>query len=215
MQAALYLITPDGWPLERLLPVIDVALAAGVRWLQYRDKAAEKQVRESTARQLLQRCQEHGARLIINDDIALAARIGAHGVHLGEDDAGLEQARAILGGNALLGSSCYDSLARARQAAADGADYLAFGAFFASPSKAVTRRADSGLLVAARALGKPLCAIGGIEVRHAATLVAAGADLIAVISGVFAAPDPGSAVRGYQDAIAAGLRLRQTCHSPN
>ena len=116
-------------------------------------------------------------------------------MHLGEYDAAIDDARARLGAAAIIGVSCYDELARAQRAAAAGADYVAFGAFFDSPTKPNARRATPELLRQAGALGLPRVAIGGITPENAAIVVAAGADLIAVISGVFDAPDPAAAAR--------------------
>jgi len=136
--------------------------------------------------------------LIINDDIELAAVIGAAGAHLGEDDVDIAAARARLGRNAIIGVSCYDSLDRARELAAD-ADYLAFGAFFPSPTKPQARRATPDLLCAARAFGKPLVAIGGITPDNATALIAAGADFVAAISGVFGEDNIFAAARRYAE----------------
>ncbi|MGH8400781.1 MAG: thiamine phosphate synthase, partial [Gammaproteobacteria bacterium] len=136
--------------------------------------------------------------LIVNDDIALAQSIGADGVHLGRDDAPLEQARVQLGPHALIGVSCYDSLQLATEAAHAGADYVAFGSFFASPSKPDATHASVSLLAAAhRQLSVPICAIGGITPQNGTELVTAGADILAVISGVFAAADIEQAAHRY------------------
>ena len=135
------------------------------------------------------------AHLIVNDDIGLAAASGAAGVHLGEGDASIDEARARLGPRAMVGVSCYDSLARARQFAAAGADYLAFGAFFPSPTKPDARVATPQLLREAKALGLPVVAIGGITHDNASLLIEAGADAVAVISALFGAPDVRAAAR--------------------
>jgi thiamine-phosphate pyrophosphorylase len=140
-------------------------------------------------------CANHRVPLIVNDDVDLAAAIGAAGVHLGKDDADIAAARSRLGSGAIIGVSCYDSLERARDLA--GADYLAFGAFFVSPTKPSARRAAPDLLHAARAFGKPLVAIGGITPDNAPALVAAGADFVAAISGVFGQSDVEDAARRY------------------
>ena len=113
----------------------------------------------------------------------------------------MRDARAALGPAAILGASCYDSLALARAAVAAGADYVAFGAFFPSATKAATRRACPGLLRGAADLGVPRVAIGGITADNAPALIAAGADLVAVVNGVFGAPDPGAAARAFQRAF--------------
>jgi len=119
-------------------------------------------------------------------------------VHLGEHDATLAHARRALGAGAIIGVSCYDDLARARHAAAQGADYVAFGAFFPSTTKPGARRAAPSLLQASESLRLPRVAIGGITPDNACKLVRAGADLLAVISGVFDAADPVAAARAYR-----------------
>ncbi|HEY5802484.1 MAG TPA: thiamine phosphate synthase [Lysobacter sp.] len=192
----LYAITPDDNDTARLLARVEIALAAGTTWLQYRNKSADAALRGHQARELLPLCRRHGVALIVNDDWRLAADIGADGAHLGEDDGELAAARAALPG-AILGASCYADLTLAEQAAAAGADYIAFGAFFPSPTKPNARRAGLDLLRDSARLGLPRVAIGGITPDNARPLVEAGADLLAVISGVFDAADPASAVRRY------------------
>jgi thiamine-phosphate pyrophosphorylase len=187
----LYLITPDRAPDAALV----AALLPFAACLQYRRKQAADDVREREARALRALCAEAGVPFIVNDDPALAAGVGADGVHLGEHDAGITAARTLLGDDAIIGVSCYDDLARAAAASAAGADYLAFGAFYPSPTKPAARRAGPELLHAAAAYARPRVAIGGITPENAAPLVAAGADLIAVISSVFDAPDPIRAAR--------------------
>jgi thiamine-phosphate pyrophosphorylase len=188
----------DG-PRADLLDACAAALDGGAAILQYRDKStdAERRLREAHALQAL--CARHGVPLIVNDDIELAAAIGAAGVHLGEGDAALATARARLGAGAIIGMSCYDSLERARHFAAAGADYLAFGAFFPSPTKPQARRASPQLLRDARRLGLPLVAIGGITPDNARDLVDAGADAVAVISALFGARDVRAAARRFSD----------------
>jgi len=193
----LYAITPDETDTPRLLARVETVLAAGTTWLQYRNKAAGETLRETQARELLPLCRRYGVALIVNDDWRLAAAIGADGAHLGEDDGEIAAARAALGEAAIIGASCYDDLALARQAADSGASYIAFGAFFPSPTKPNARRASPQLLRDSAPLGLPRVAIGGITPDNARPLVDAGADLLAVISGVFDAADPAAAVRAY------------------
>ncbi|UHQ24133.1 thiamine phosphate synthase [Lysobacter sp. 5GHs7-4] len=193
-----YAITPDETDDARLLARVDAVLGAGAVWLQYRNKAADAATRERQATALLPLCRRYGVPLIVNDDWRLAARIGADGAHLGEDDGDVAAARQALGTGAILGVSCYDQGALARDAVAAGADYVAFGAFFPSPTKPHARRASLQLLRDAAPLAVPRVAIGGITPDNAPALVAAGADLLAVISGVFDAPDPAAAVRAYR-----------------
>ena len=197
MTRGLYLVTPDEPDSERLLARV-LPLLPFATWLQYRNKAAQPGLRASQAAMLQAACDAHGVPLIVNDDPVLAAAIGAAGVHLGEDDAAIGAARALLGPRAIIGASCYDDLARATRAAAAGADYLAFGAFFPSATKPGARHADPGLLRAAATLGLPLVAIGGITPENAGIPIAAGADLVAVVGGVFDAADPVAAARALR-----------------
>jgi len=193
----LYAITPDEPVTGRLLARVEAVLRAGASWLQYRNKAASEELRAEQALALQPLCDRFDVPLIVNDDWALAAAIGAAGAHLGEDDGELALARRELGEDAILGASCYDDAARARQAVFAGASYIAFGAFFPSPTKPNARRASAELLRETAALGVPRVAIGGITPDNARPLIEAGADLVAVISGVFDAPDPAAATRAY------------------
>lgn len=193
----LYLVTPDDTDSARLLARV-APLLAHVTWLQYRNKTASPRLRAEQAGLLQALCAGAGVPLLVNDDPRLAAEVGAGGVHLGEDDGGIAAAREILGDAAIIGVSCYDDLALARAAAAAGADYLAFGAFFPSATKPGARHATPALLEAAADLGLPLVAIGGITPDNGAIAVAAGADLLAVISGVFDAADPVGAARALR-----------------
>lgn len=190
----LYLVTPDEPDTARLLRRLRPVLAQA-RLLQYRNKPADAALRRGQVAALLPLCRDAGVPLIVNDDWRLAGELGADGAHLGELDGELNVARAALGAHAILGASCYDDLARAGIAAAAGASYLAFGAFFPSPTKPGAQRASLQLLRDAARYGLPRVAIGGIAPDNAGTLVAAGADLVAVISGVFDAPDPVAAAR--------------------
>lgn len=183
----LYAIT-DG-PRADLLDVVAQALAGGARLLQYRDKSVDNTRRHTEAAALRQLCTAHAIPLIINDDVALAHAVAADGVHLGKDDDDIDAARAVLGEEAIIGVSCYDSLARAQMAARAGASYIAFGAFFASPTKPLAPHAPLDLLRQSAALGVPRVAIGGITPDNGAFLVEAGADYLAVISAVFGAAD--------------------------
>src|SRR5690606_194801 len=194
----LYLITPDEPDTGRLLARVEPVLATGPCWLQYRNKAADGRRRHEQARALVQLCGQYGVPLLVNDDWRLALEVGAAGAHLGAGDGALEEARAGMGAQALLGASCYDDMDRARRAVAAGAGHVAFGAFFASSTKHAAARATPALLSDAGALGVPVVAIGGITPDNGRSLVEAGADLLAVIAGVFEAPDPVAAARAYQ-----------------
>ena len=172
--------------------------------VQYRDKSNNPALREQQAGELVELCNAHDARLIINDDVNLAARVGAHGVHLGRDDAGIDQARERLGDGAIIGVSCYNQWPLAQQAAAAGASYVAFGRFFASHTKPDAVQATPALLTQARReLDIPVAAIGGITAHNGAALIAAGADLLAVVQDVFAATDIREAAQRYQALFAS------------
>jgi len=182
----LYAITPDFAELEPLLRKVEQALKAGVALLQYRNKIISKDKRLLQAKELAPLARGYGVPLIINDDVEIAAAVGANGVHLGREDGDLAAARAKLPGR-ILGASCYDDLDKARAAVRAGANYVAFGSVFPSPTKPAAVRAPLSLFE--HDLGVPLCAIGGITLRNAPPLIAAGADLLAVISDLFDAPD--------------------------
>jgi len=200
----LYPVTPDPADDPHWLARIEAVLDVGVPVLQYRDKSSDDAQRLQRARELVRLCRARGTRLVVNDDPGLAAAAGADGVHLGRDDGTIAAARAALGRGALVGVSCYDSIDRARAAARDGADYIAFGAVFASGIKPGAVRAPLSLLaLGARETGLPVVAIGGIGLEHVPALVAAGADAIAVISAVFAAHDPAASTRAFRAALAA------------
>lgn len=196
----LYLITPDDPDPDRLL-ARSVPLLPFAACLQLRNKGVDAATLHAMGMRLRAACADAGVPFIVNDDPRLAAELHADGVHLGEHDGAIAAARTLLGAAAIIGVSCYDDLQRARDAAAAGADYIAFGAFFPSSTKPNARRADVDLLRASATLGRPRVAIGGITPENARDLVAAGADLIAVISGVFDAPDPLAAARAYSSAF--------------
>ena len=190
----LYAITPDGLGGVALLESTSLALAGGALIIQYR---AKSRADRETARGLSDLCRRYGALLIINDDPKLAVDIDADGVHLGRDDESIEQARRQVGSDRIIGVSCYGDLDRAREMAGRGADYLAFGSMYASPTKPEAARCRPEILPAARDFGKPVVAIGGITLDRAPDLIDAGADLLAVISDLFDAPDIGARAAAY------------------
>jgi thiamine-phosphate pyrophosphorylase len=204
--AGLYAVTPDTADTEGLAARVAAALAGGASAVQYRNKTADPVLRRAQAAALARVHALRGGLLIINDDAQLAAEVGADGVHLGEDDASILTAREIVGPDRLVGASCYDDLEHARAAVVAGADYVAFGSFFPSSVKPGARRAPIELLEAARGLGVPVVAIGGITAENAGALVEAGADAVAVISAVFAAADVENAARQFGAAFAGGGR---------
>lgn len=193
----LYVLTPDEPDTARLLARVEPVLAAGPALLQYRNKAADAPLRRTQAVALLALCHAHGVPLIVNDDWRLAGEIGADGAHLGGDDGDLRDARHALGDAAILGASCYDDIGRAHVAMSAGASYVAFGAFFPSTTKPGARRAGLQLLRDTSVATLPRVAIGGITPDNARLVIDAGADLVAVVGGVFDAPDPHAAALAY------------------
>ena len=186
MMRGLYAITPDMADTAALLAKVEQALKAGVALLQYRNKIISKDKRLPQARELAPLARGYGVPFIVNDDVEIAASVAANGVHLGKEDADLATARAKLPGK-ILGASCYADLEAAKAAIRAGANYVAFGSVFPSPTKPGAVRAPLSLFQSK--LGVPLCAIGGITLGNAPQLIAAGADLLAVISDLFDAPD--------------------------
>lgn len=183
----LYAITPEG---PGLLEKMRAALAGGLALVQYRRKSGTLE----EAKDILNLAREYRVPLIVNDSVELALAIGADGVHLGKEDGDLGAARKRLKGK-ILGASCYDRLDLAKQAVAAGADYVAFGSVFASPTKPGAVRAPLSLF--GQGLGVPRCAIGGVTLENAPQLIAAGADLLAVITDLFDAPDIAARARAY------------------
>jgi thiamine-phosphate pyrophosphorylase len=209
----LYIITtPMDGDADALVAATEAALRGGARVVQYRDKGDNQQRRQREAQALQAVTHEHGAAFIVNDDITLAAAVGADGIHLGRDDGNIRDARARLGSHALIGVSCYNELERGDWALAQGADYLAWGSAYPSPTKPDAPRAGPELLAQARQrFDVPLVSIGGITADNAGSLIAAGADAVAVISAVYAADDPESAAARLARACqpAAGSESQQ------
>jgi thiamine-phosphate pyrophosphorylase len=198
--SGLYALTPDCADTDLLVDRVRAALAGGATAIQYRNKTATSALRLAQARLLREACTVSGATFIVNDDVELAGMVRADGVHLGRDDTTVASARKRLDSQAMIGVSCYDSLARADAAVGAGADYIAFGSFFVSAVKPEAVRADVSLLSAAKLRWNvPIVAIGGITATNAGLLLAAGADAIAVISAVFDAPDAEAAARAFAD----------------
>lgn len=188
----LYAITDSQlMPGEKLFSGVEAALKGGCKFVQYRDKSQDTSRRLNDASKLLALCNQYNANLIINDDAQLAYRIGAQGVHLGQGDGDVRAARALLGEHAIIGVTCHDSLALAQNAINDGASYIAFGRFFASNTKPDARPAPLDLLTQAKAKFPQtvITAIGGINLNNAPEVLTAGADLVAVCEGLFAASD--------------------------
>jgi thiamine-phosphate pyrophosphorylase len=194
----LYALTPDEPDTAALVAAVRAAVAGGAAAVQYRSKRADAALRRVQAAALAALCREARVPLIVNDDLELALEIDAAGVHLGRDDGDLAAARRRLLPGKLLGASCYDRLDRAARAVAAGADYVAFGSVFASPTKPAAVRAPLTLFgEAKRRLGVPLVAIGGITLENARAVVEAGADSLAVITALFEADDIAARARGF------------------
>lgn len=186
----LYVITPQRYPdSARLRSEVRQALEGGAAMVQFRDKSGDADWRRSVAAAIQAECAYFEVPLIVNDDAQLAAEIGAAGVHLGRDDPRPDEARAVVGPNAVIGVSCYDDLDRARVAVQHSADYLAFGSVFPSGNKPQAVHCPLGLLGEARQFDLPLVAIGGITPENGRAVVEAGADSLAVIAAVFDAAD--------------------------
>ncbi|HET8790196.1 MAG TPA: thiamine phosphate synthase [Modicisalibacter sp.] len=184
----------------QLLSGCQAALRGGLALLQYRDKSGDDELRWRQARALAPLCETYGVPLIVNDDLALAQRLRAEGfsgvgLHLGQRDGSLREARKRLGLDAIIGATCHARLDFAERAAADGASYLAFGRFFASRTKPEAPPASLELLAQVGRFGLPRVAIGGIDSDNASMVHAAGADLLATVHAVFGGADPEARVR--------------------
>jgi thiamine-phosphate pyrophosphorylase len=207
----LYAVTDPALLPEGILGArVGQAIQGGARVVQFRDKTADPRARRRRALLVLATCRENGALCIVNDDAALAAEIGADGVHLGRDDGDASRARDVLGPDRLVGVSCYDQPALAAAAAAAGADYVAFGSIWPSATKPGAVRAPLGLLAtAARELAIPIVAIGGITRTNAAETIAAGAHCVAVVRDLFGDPDARVAAQVLSAACERGrARIR-------
>jgi len=201
----LYGVTPEWEDTPSLLDAVTRAAQGGMTALQWRRKTGDPAQRMEQALQLAQLCKQLGVVFIVNDSIEMALRVGADGAHLGRDDGPLDQARQALGPGKILGCSCYDQPELARQGLAAGADYVAFGALYPSSVKPGAVRATLDHLRRGRALaeqagaGLPrrpaVVAIGGLTADNAAPVVRAGADSLALISGLFQADDIQAAAR--------------------
>ncbi|MDI9246602.1 thiamine phosphate synthase [Marinobacter sp. CHS3-4] len=190
LRPGLYAIT-DGklLPPDRLVPAVEAALRGGATLVQYREKSLPHAERLRLSSNLVAACRNAGVPLIINDDPQLAKRVAAGGVHMGQSDGSLASARRLLGDDAILGATCHASLDLAAEAIESSADYLAFGRFFSSGTKPDAPSAEPGILGEARAFEKPVTAIGGITLDNGESLIRAGADLLAVVGGLFDGDD--------------------------
>ena len=182
----LYAITDSRLtPAATLIASVEAAIRGGTVMVQYREKSAPMAERLAQARNLQSVCAAANIPLLINDDVELAKRVGAAGVHLGQTDGSASEARRLLGDNAIIGITCHADLALAKAAMEGGADYLAFGRFFTSSTKPEASAAAIDILATAKKFNRPVTAIGGITTDNGERLIRAGADLLAVAGGLF------------------------------
>ena len=197
MIRGIYAVTPDILDTQLLCELVCAVIAGGASLVQYRNKQANHALQVQQARALLPICRHHQVPLIINDSIKLCLTLGADGVHLGADDGDLVLARARLGANKILGASCYNRFELAQSAEQAGADYVAFGACFASSTKPNAPVANLDLFNQAKKLLIPSVAIGGITLKNAPLVVEAGASALAVISAIFSADNVKSTTQKF------------------
>lgn len=200
----LYAITDTQLLTSRLLVAVEAALIGGASVIQYRDKSTDTERRQQEARALLALCQHYGVPLLINDDVELAAQVQADGVHLGQGDGDIRSARQRLGAGAIIGITCHSSLELAAIAVLAGADYLAFGAMYASSTKVNAALCTLTTLSTARArFALPIVAIGGITPDNAGHIISAGASAVAVIANLWQAKDTCARARQFSQEFAS------------
>jgi thiamine-phosphate pyrophosphorylase len=184
----LYAITPDMADLNTLIQKTQLAIEGGAFMVQYRSKIHDRDVKMQQCAAILRLCREYKIPCIVNDDVDMCRILEADGVHLGEKDDNIADVRRILGEDAIIGSSCYDQLNRAKQAQNEGASYVAFGAMFETLTKPHAPRATLELLREAKSqIQIPVVAIGGITMNNAHDVIETGIDAIAVINSLFEA----------------------------
>lgn len=194
----LYIVTPDWDDTQKLVEVTEQALRGGAALVQYRHKTAGPALRREQALRLLELCRHYQRPFIVNDYVELCLEIDADGIHVGGTDAGIEEMRAAVGPDKVVGASCYGSLQLAHDAHQAGASYVAFGGFYPSRVKKYEVSTPAEIVAQAKAdVPLPSVVIGGMTEQNAAPLVAHGADMVAVISSVYMAADPESAARGF------------------
>lgn len=199
----LYLVTPDWDDTERLLEASESALRGGAALLQYRHKTASPELRREQAQRLQSLCKRYGRPFIINDFVDLCLALDADGIHVGGTDMAVAQVRAAVGPGRIVGASCYGSLQLARDAAAAGASYVAFGGFYPSRVKKYEVTTPPAIVAEAkRELSQPVVVIGGMTQENAQPLVAQGTDMVAVISSVYMTEDPERAARVFAGLFA-------------
>lgn len=198
MIRGLYAVTPDEADTDLLLAKVEAALQGGISMLQYRNKLADPKLQTQQARAILPLCRQYQVPFIINDSVKLCLTLDADGVHIGAEDGNLKEIRTRIGKYKILGASCYDRFDLALAAQQAGADYVAFGACFASSTKPNAPVANLSLFDQARTqLTIPAVAIGGITLTNAPQVIAAGADSLAVINAIFNATDVKSSTEQF------------------
>ena len=194
----LYLVTPDWDDTQALLAASEAALKGGATLLQYRHKTASDALRREQAGALLRLCRQHQVPFIINDHLELCRELDADGLHVGGTDVSVAAVLAALGAEKIIGASCYGDLQLARDAAASGASYVAFGGFYPSRVKKYEVSTPVDIVSRARAeLNVPVCVIGGMTSQNAVPLVKEGCDLVAAISSVYQSDDPKKAAEAF------------------
>ena len=201
----LYVITDTHLiPRDRFVATVEAAVRGGATMVQLREKDTPHAEIVRLGRAVLEVTHRYGALLIVNDHPTIAKEIGADGVHVGREDPPVAETRALLGPGVIIGASCYGDIARAMAAEQEGADYVAFGTPFPSPTKP-GKRTDMILGIfqeAKRRVHVPVFAIGGITLANAKQVIDAGADGVAIVSGVFGAPDVEAAARALAQLFA-------------
>lgn len=184
-------------PRDRFVATVEAAVRGGATMVQLREKETPREEIVRLGRAVLEVTRHYGALLIVNDHPTIAKEIGADGVHVGREDPPVAETRALLGPGVIIGASCYGDVERAVVAERDGADYVAFGTPFPSPTKP-GKGTDNTLEIfqaAKRRVHVPVFAIGGITLANAQQIIDAGADGVAIVSGVFGGPDVEAAAR--------------------
>ena len=204
MIRGLYAVTPDEADTDLLVAKVEAALQGGISVLQYRNKLANHKLQTQQVRAILPLCRQYEVPLIINDSVKLCLTLDADGVHIGADDGNLKEIRARVGKDKIIGASCYNRFDLALAAQQAGADYVAFGACFASTSKPKAPVANLNLFSQARAqLTIPAVAIGGINLDNAIQVIGAGAHSLAVINAIFNVPDVKSSTQQFTQLFSA------------
>ena len=193
----LYIVTPDWDDTARLLTVTEQALQGGAAIVQYRHKTAQPLQRMEQAAALLSLCRQYQKPLIINDHLDLCQALDADGLHVGGTDIDVAAARAALGEHKIVGASCYGDLQRAKDAAAAGASYIAFGGFYPSRIKKYDFRTEYDIVSEAAGIGLPRVVIGGMTLENCQPLVQRGSEMVAAISSVYFEEDPQAAARAF------------------